>query len=485
MSFEIVEATITDIQAALDSGEITSRQLVLMYLERIADHDKNGLTINSVLEINPDALFIAESLDVERSLRGPRGPMHGIPVLLKDNINTGDKLHTSAGSLALKDSFAGEDAFIVAKLREAGAIIMGKANMTEFANFMTNGMPSGYSSRGGQVLNPYNISSPTGGSSAGSAVAVACNFCTVSVGTETSGSILNPGNLGSVIGIKPTVGLLSRSGILPLSNTQDTAGPMARTVKDAVLMLNAMLGQDVSDAAMGTNAGKTHEDYTVFLDKNGLQGARIGIPRDYYFEELTEEQLALFNASVELMREMGATIIDPADIRTAREIKYSSVVLNEFKTSINAYLSRLGPGAPMRTLKDIIDYNHAHPVETLKYGQATLIDAEYTSSGTLTEPQYIRDRATDLKLCKEEGIDAVIQEHQLDALLFPADFGARITSRAGYPSIVVPSGYTTAGAPFGVTFSAKAYQEPVLIRLAYAFEQYSKVRKAPSLRSFI
>ncbi|AIQ22169.1 amidase family protein [Paenibacillus sp. NPDC058367] len=485
MSFEIVEATIPEIQAALEAGELTSKQLVLMYYERIADHDKNGLTINSVLEINPDALFIAESLDVERTINGSRGPLHGIPVLLKDNINTGDKMHTSAGSLALANSFAGEDAFIVTKLREAGAIIMGKANMTEFANFMTTGMPSGYSSRGGQVLNPYNISTPTGGSSAGSAVAVACNFCTVSVGTETSGSILNPGNLGSIIGIKPTVGLLSRSGILPLSNTQDTAGPMARTVRDAVLLLNAMLGNDPQDAAMGTNIGRIHEDYTVFLDENGLQGARIGIPRDYYFEELTEEQLALFNASVDRMRELGATIIDPADIKTAREISYSSVVLNEFKTALNAYLSRLGPGAPMRTLKDIIDFNHAHPVETLRYGQATLIDAEYTSSGTQTEPKYLLHRATDLKLCKEEGIDATMKEHNLDALLFPADFGARITSRAGYPSIVVPSGYTSAGAPFGVTFSAKAYQEPTLIKLAYAYEQNYKVRKAPSLKSFI
>ncbi|MEK5252675.1 amidase family protein [Paenibacillus sp. FSL F4-0125] len=485
MSFEIVEATIPEIQAALESGDITSKQLVLMYYERIADHDKNGLTINSVLEINPDALFIAESLDVERAIKGSRGPLHGIPVLLKDNINTGDKMHTSAGSLALANSFAGEDAFVVTKLREAGAIIMGKANMTEFANFMTNGMPSGYSSRGGQVLNPYNISTPTGGSSAGSAVAVACNFCTVSVGTETSGSILNPGNLGSIIGIKPTVGLLSRSGILPLSNTQDTAGPMARTVRDAVLLLNAMLGNDNHDAAMGTNVGKIHEDYTIFLDENGLQGARIGIPRDYYFEELTDEQLALFNASVDRMRELGATIIDPADIKTAREISYSSVVLNEFKTALNAYLSRLGPEAPMRTLKDIIDFNHAHPVETLRYGQATLIDAEYTTSGTQTEPNYLRHRATDLKLCKEEGIDATMKEYNLDALLFPADFGARITSRAGYPSIVVPSGYTSAGAPFGVTFSAKAYQEPTLIKLAYAYEQHYKVRKAPSLKSFI
>ncbi|WP_150265137.1 amidase family protein [Paenibacillus tepidiphilus] len=485
MGFELTEATIAQIQAAMESGELTARQLILMYYERIAEHDKNGLTINSVLELNPDALFIAEALDAERALLGPRGPLHGIPVLLKDNINTGDKMHTSAGSLALADSYALDDAFLVARLREAGAVIMGKANMTEFANFMTTGMPSGYSSRGGQVLNPYNISTPTGGSSAGSAVAVACNFCTVSVGTETSGSILNPGNLGGIVGFKPTVGLISRSGILPLSNTQDTAGPMARTVQDAVLLMNVMAGEDSEDAATRSGTGKRHQDYTEFLDAGGLQGARIGIPRDYYFEELTDEQLALFNHTLEIMRRLGATIIDPADIRTAREIKYSSVVLNEFKTSLGAYLAGLGPGAKMRSLRDIIDFNHAHPTETLRYGQTTLIDAQFTTSGTLTEPQYLRDRLTDLRLCKEEGIDATMQEHGLDALLFPADFGARITSRAGYPSIVVPAGYTSQGVPFGIAFAARAYEEPVLIRLAYAFEQHHKVRRPPSLRSFL
>ena len=344
MSFEIVEATISDIQAALESGEITSRGLVLAYLERIVDHDKNGLTINSVLEINPDALFIAEALDVERGSQGTRGPLHGIPIMLKDNINTGDKMHTSAGSLALANSYAGEDAFLVNKLREAGAILLGKVNMTEFANFMTEGMPSGYSSRGGQVLNPYNISAPTGGSSAGSGVAVACNFCTASIGTETSGSILNPGNLSSTVGIKPTVGLVSRSGILPLSNTQDTAGPMARTVTDAVLLLNALVHTDPDDAASRTSIGRKHMDYSIFLERDGLRGARIGVPRDYYFEELTEEQLAIFNQAVERMREQGAVIVDPANIKTARQIAYSSVVMNEFKSALNAYLSRLTPG---------------------------------------------------------------------------------------------------------------------------------------------
>ena len=485
MGFELVEATIPQIQAAMESGELTAKQLVLMYYQRIAEHDKNGLTVNSVLELNPDALFIAEALDVERAAWGPRSPLHGIPVLLKDNINTGDKMHTSAGSLALADSHAGEDAFLVARLREAGAVIMGKANMTEFANFMTNGMPSGYSSRGGQVLNPYNISTPTGGSSAGSAVAVACNFCTVSVGTETSGSILNPSNLGGIVGLKPTVGLISRSGILPLSNSQDTAGPMARTVGDTVLLLNALAGEDKEDAATRTGSGKRHKDYTAFLNAEGLRGARIGIPRDYYFEELTEEQLAIFNGTLDVMRELGAIIVDPADIRTAREIKYSSVVLNELKSSLGAYLAKLGPGAKIRSLKEIIDFNHAHPVQTLRYGQSTLIDAEYTTSGTLTEPQYLQDRLTDLRLCKEEGMDATIREHKLDALLFPADFGARITSRAGYPSIVVPAGYTSAGVPFGITFAARAYEEPVLISLAYSFEQHHNIRRPPSLRSFI
>jgi amidase len=484
MGFELVEATIPHIQAAMESGELTAKQLVLLYYQRIAEHDKNGLTVNSVLELNPDALFIAEALDVERAAWGPRSPLHGIPILLKDNINTGDKMHTSAGSLALADSFAGEDAFLAARLREAGAVIMGKANMTEFANFMTNGMPSGYSSRGGQVLNPYNISTPTGGSSAGSAVAVACNFCTVSVGTETSGSILNPSNLGGIIGLKPTVGLISRSGILPLSNSQDTAGPMARTVRDAVLLLNALAGEDKEDAATRTGAGKRHKDYTAFLHAEGLRGARIGIPRDYYFEELTDEQLAIFNGAVDVMRGLGAIIVDPADIRTAREIKYSSVVLNEFKSSLGAYLAKLGPGASIRSLKDIIDFNHAHPVQTLRYGQSTLIDAEYTTSGTLTEPQYLKDRLTDLRLCKEDGIDATMREFELDALMFPADFGARITSRAGYPSIVVPAGYTSAGVPFGITFAARAYEEPLLISLAYSFEQRHNIRRPPSLHSF-
>jgi amidase len=260
---------------------------------------------------------------------------------------------------------------------------------------------------------------------------------------------------------------------------------MARTVTDAVLLLNALLGDDVNDLAMGAKKGKRQTDYTVFLDKNGLRGARIGIPRDYYFEELTDEQLVLFNNSVDSMKQQGAIIVESANIKSCRQIIYSSVVFNEFKSSINAYLSHLGPRAPIHSLKEIIEFNHQHPMETLKYGQSTLIETEYTTSGTLTEPNYIRDRTRDIQLCQTEGIDAVMKEFQLDALLFPADFGATITSRAGYPSIVVPSGYTGAGVPFGVTFSAQAYCEPTLIKLAFSFEQHSKIRKAPSLKSFL
>lgn len=485
MGFEVVEATITSMQAALAAGTITSRELVLIYLDRICNHDRNGLTINSVLSINPDALFIADELDSERAAQGARGPLHGIPVLLKANIDTDDRMSTSAGSLALADSYAGEDAFVVKRLREAGAIIFGKANMTEFANFMTDGMPSGYSSLGGQVLNPYNISKPTGGSSAGSGVAVACNFCMASVGTETSGSILNPSNLSSTVGIKPTVGLVSRSGVLPLSPSQDTVGPIARTVTDAALVLSAIAGYDPSDAATGPAKWEGPYDYTAYLVRGGLQGARIGIPRDYYFEELTDEQLAIFNAALEAMRREGAVIVDPADIRTARQIVYSSVVLNEFKAAINAYLAKLPPGAKLRTLNDIIAFNNDHSVETLRYGQTTLLAAETTTSGRLAETPYLRDRAADLRLCKVEGIDAALAEHRLDALLFPADFGARITSRAGYPSVIVPAGYTSEGVPFGVTFAGKAFSEPQLIRLAYDYEQSTLVRRPPSLKSFI
>ena len=484
MSFNVEEATIHQMQAAMEAGETSSRALVLHYLARIAASDKAGLTLNSVLELNPDALFLADSLDAERGRTGPRGPLHGIPILLKDNIDTGDQMHTSAGSLALAHSFAPRDAHLVKGLRAAGAVLLGKANMTEFANFMTAGMPTGYSSRGGQVLNPYNLSAPTGGSSAGSAVAVACSFCAAAVGTETSGSILNPAGRNAVVGLKPTVGLISRSGIIPISRSQDTAGPMARTVRDAALLLNAMTEPDEEDPATGT-AKPLPADYTAFLDSNGLEGARIGIPRDYYFEEVEEDRRNLFNRAVERMKELGAVIVDPADIPTSRQIVYSSVLLNEFKNGLEYYLSRLSAGAQVRTLGDIIAFNNAHPMEALRYGQSLLLDAEYRTSGSLTEPAYLRDRLTDLKLCRTEGIDAVMDRHRLDALLFPADFGSRIAARAGYPSLIVPAGKTAENVPFGVTFTARAFEEPMLFRLGYAYEQHTRARVTPSLKSYL
>ncbi|MGZ4112943.1 MAG: amidase family protein, partial [Tumebacillaceae bacterium] len=338
----LVEATIEDLQEKMASGEVTSAQLVLLYFDRIARFDKNGPKLNSVLELNPDALFIAEALDLERQVKGPRGPLHGIPVLVKDNIDTGDKMHTSAGSLALANSYAAEDSFVAKQLRAAGAVILGKANMTEWANFMTVNMPNGFSSRGGQVLNPYGPGQfDVGGSSSGSGSSVAANLATVAVGSETSGSILSPAGRNSLVGIKPTVGLVSRTGIIPIAHSQDTAGPMARTVADAAILLGALTGVDERDPATLSSEGRYLSDYTTCLDANGLQGARIGIARDYYFaEELDEEQLALIEAAIEVLKQAGAEVIDSIAIENAKEIDDNyDVLVYEFKPALNAYLS--------------------------------------------------------------------------------------------------------------------------------------------------
>ena len=314
MTFMIEEATIRGMHAAMASGELTARQLVVMYMERIARYDRAGMMLNAVQELNPDAVFIAEQLDRERSAGKIRGPLHGIPVLLKDNINTGDNMHTSAGSLALADNFAPEDAFLVSRLREAGAVILGKACMTEWANFMTTGMPAGYSSRGGQVRNPYGPGRiQPGGSSSGSAVAVAANLCAVSVGTETSGSILHPAYFNGIVGIKPTVGLISRSGIVPITYTQDTPGPMARTVEDAAILLGAMAGVDPLDAATLPGSGRVHADYTVFLERDGLRGARIGINRAYW-NSFRKEEHAIFENAILALREAGAIVVEGTDL---------------------------------------------------------------------------------------------------------------------------------------------------------------------------
>jgi amidase len=479
--FCVEEASIRDIQEAIFSGKLTCKELVLKYLERIASVDKSGLNINSIIEINPDALHIAEVLDHELNTIGPRGELYGVPILIKDNINTGDKMHTSAGSLALADSYAGEDAFIVKRLREAGAIILGKTNLTEFANFMSYDMNNGYSSRGGQVLNPYGPGKfDVGGSSSGSAAAVAANLCAAAIGTETSGSILNPSNQNSLVGIKPTLGLISRQGIIPIAHSQDTAGPMARTVRDAAIILGVLTGVDVRDPATFCSRNKAYEDYVQFLDSKGLESARIGIARDYYFDELDEESRKITEEAIEAMRSCGAVIIDNISIPTARGFSSYNVLLHEFKNGINYYLSTLGSQLTMKTLKDIIEFNNRNSNLALKYGQGVLMDADKTS-GTLTEAEYLKDRIKDIKYSQEQGLDFVMKEYDLDAIVFPGAEGADIAARAGYPSITVPAGYTSNGEPFGITFTASAFTEPVLLKLAYSYEQNSKKRKKPEL----
>jgi amidase len=473
------EATIAELQAAMELGQLTARRLVMLYLERIASYDKAGPMLNSVLEINPEALQIAEALDYERRDRGPRGPLHGIPILLKDNLDTGDKMHTSAGSLALADSYARTDSFVAAQLRKAGAIILAKANMTEWANFMTRNMPNGFSSRGGQVLNPYGPGRfDVGGSSSGSGAAIAANLAVASIGTETSGSILSPASANSVVGIKPTVGLVSRSGIIPIACSQDTAGPLARTVRDAALVLTAIAGVDEQDPATTANQGA--RDYAQFLDKDGLRGARIGLPRSPYYDRLGEARLAIMEQAIADLRAAGAEVIDPISFPAAGERFDINVMLYEFKPCLNAYLRQVAPHVPVRSLREVIEFNLAHAQQTLRYGQTILLSAE-EKSGTLTEPEYLEARLRDLRLSQDQGIDHALREYQLDALLFPGNWGAGLAARAGYPSICVPGGYTAEGQPLGVTFTSTAYSEPTLLRLAYAYEQATLRRRPPTL----
>ncbi len=473
----VEEATIRKLQEGMSSGRLTSRDIVRAYMDRIALYDRQGPGLNSVLELNPEALLIAEALDAERARKGPRGPLHGIPVLVKDNVDTADMMHTSAGSLALADSYAPRDSFVARKLREAGAIILGKANMTEWANFMTDKMPNGYSSRGGQVLNPYGPGvHDVGGSSSGSGAAVAANLAAVSIGTETSGSILNPACNNSLVGIKPTVGLLSRSGVVPISHVQDTPGPMARTVEDAAVLLGVLTGVDEEDVATWASEGRFYSDYTRFLDRDGLKGARIGFARSF-LERLDEERVALISAAEEAFKDAGAEIVEVIVTRPRRW--QSSSLIHEFKPAINRYLSRLPANVAVHSLKELVEFNDSRPDVMLKYGQTVLVKSEATS-GTLTEPDYIAGRAEEDRTSRE-SIDSVLNEHRLDAILFPLIMNAAISARAGYPSITVPVGYTQQGRPVGVTLAAGAYSEPVLIRLAYAFEQVTQARKSPKL----
>ncbi|MBB6672144.1 amidase family protein [Cohnella nanjingensis] len=477
------------LQAAMEQGTTTSVAIVGGYLARIRKYDP---LLRSILELNPDALEIAAALDLERNERGSRGMLHGIPILLKDNIDTHDRMHTSAGSLALADSIAPEDAFVASRLRAAGAVLIGKANMTEMANYMSSTMWSGYSARGGQTLNPYGPGELfVGGSSSGSAAAVAANLCAASIGTETSGSIISPASQNNLVGIKPTLGLVSRSGIIPIAHSQDTAGPIARTVTDAAILLGALTGADARDPATLAHPDRALRDYTPFLDADGLRQARIGIPR-FYYKELDEPRLAILEAAIAALRRQGATVIDPVAL-PCEETQWDWHVLRyEFKWGINDYLSRLGSGTAVRTLRDVIAFNEANADRALKYGQDTMRHAEETTSGTLAEQEYLDSLKRSREMSRERGIDHALAEHRLDALLFlGAEDGSDLAARAGYPSLTVPGGYTENGVvapggyetrgPQGITFVGAAYSEPTLIKLAYGYEQATRHRFAPSL----
>lgn len=482
----VVEADIMSLQSAMESGRISSEQLTLAYLERI--QDINPL-INAVLELNPDAIEIARSLDLERKEKGSRGKLHGIPILLKDNIDTGDRMHTSAGSVVLASNLAAEDAYVAAKLREAGAVLLGKTNMTEWSNFMSSGMPAGYSSRGGQVLNPYGPGEVfVSGSSSGSAAAVAASLAAAAIGTETAGSIVGPAAQHALVGIKPTVGLASRSGIIPISFNQDTPGPLARSVEDAAILLGAIAGKDERDERTQSNGAEVYQDYTVFRDAEYLSKARIGIPRAYY-EHLDEEQLAIMEEAIAALKREGATIVDPVPLPVEYSNWNQGVVGYEFKKGINAYLSRLDESVPVHSLRELIAYHINHAKHALKYGQDTL---EQSEAVEMTEEQYIQEQTSYKEKARREGIEYLMEKERLDALLIPGDADGRyMAARMGYPLVCVPAGYSKEGiidpdgdstkGPFGVIFSGSAFSEPVLIKLAYGFEQATRHRVPPQL----
>jgi amidase len=492
-TFELEEATVARLQELMQAGSHTAWAIAESYLRRIDRIDKRGPAVNAVIELNPDALAIADALDAERRTMGPRGPLHGIPVLLKDNIDTADRMATTAGSLALAGSIALEDAFVARRLREAGAVILGKTNLSEWANFRSTRSSSGWSGRGGQTRNPYALDRNPSGSSTGSAVAVAANLCAVAIGTETDGSIVSPAAVNGVVGIKPTVGLVGRSGIIPIAHSQDTAGPLARTVADAATVLGALTGVVPRDDATRAGSGKAHADYTRFLDPRGLEGSRIGVARNFFSRH--EKVDALMESAIAEMKRRGAVIVDPADIATARALKEPEykVMLYEFKAGLNAYLAGLGPLAPVRSLTQIIAFNEDNrEAEMPFFGQEHLVRAD--EMGPLTSAEYAEALEASQRLARAEGIDATLGAHRLDAIIAPTggpawvtdpingDHGSGGSSRpaavAGYPIVTVPAGFVH-GLPVGISFMGAAYSEPTLIKLAFAFEQATSHRRPP------
>ena len=458
--------SIQDIHSAFKAKQLTVRELVLAYLSRIAEIDSCDDGLNSMLEINPDALFIADALDEKLRNNEVLPPLFGIPILLKDNINTADRLHTSSGSVALADNYAPYDAHIVRCLRNAGAVILGKANLTEFANYMTReNMPTGYSSRGGQVFNPYNRNTHPGGSSSGSGVAVAAGLCTVSIGTETSGSIISPAQQNGIVGVKPTLGLVGRSGIIPISSTHDTAGPMARTVREAAVLLSVIADTDPCDPA--THSRNTRVDYTKYLDKDGLKGIKIGINRSQKLDNfaLSEEERAMFDNLCNVVTDAGATLIDNVDIDS--DFNIGAIMHNEFKACMNYYLSTLGGSTAIKTMRDIIEYNQAHAAVALKYGQSILLDVQNNTSGTMTEPKYIEA----LKRREEiiAGFDRLFDETGINVML--CETFTNIAPFTGFPCMTIPIGQKQDKVPMGSYWIARRYDEVTLLKVTYAVEQ--------------
>lgn len=498
---EIVEATIAELQEGMVRGGLTSRNLVDMYLERIEALDQSGPSVFSVLEVNPDARRIARALDRERRNGRVRGPLHGIPILLKDNIDTGDKMETTAGSLALSGAPAPRDATVAARLRAAGAVILGKANLSEWANFRGFGSSSGWSGKGGQTKNPYVLDRNPCGSSSGSAAAVSANFAAAALGTETDGSIVCPSHINGVVGIKPTVGLTSRAGVIPISHTQDTVGPHGRTVADAAAVLGALTGVDPRDPATARSAGHFHTDYTQFLDPDGLRGARIGVPRGGGFWGYSRYTDAIAEEAIEAMRDAGAIIVDEAEIPTIDELNADQaeiiVLIYEFKRDLNAYLATR-TGVPIRSLADAIEFNIEHAARELKwFGQEFF---ELAEAEIFSEEDYLAALERGPRLAGLEGIDAVLRTENLDALFAPTGSPAWTTDPvngdhflgassgpaavAGYPIINVPAGQAF-GLPVGVSFMGTAWSEPTLIKLASGFENVTRARFQPTFQRSI
>ena len=491
-AFPLEEATVADLQAAMDSRTTSSRRIVEAYLARIEEVDRRGPTLRAVIEINPDALAIADALDAERRAKGPRGPLHGIPVLIKDNIDTADRMATSGGSLALAGSIAQRDAFVVRRLREAGAVILGKTNLSEWANFRSTRSTSGWSARGGLTRNPYVLDRNPCGSSSGTGAAIAANLAVVGVGTETDGSITCPAAVMALVGIKPTLGLVSRSGIIPIAHSQDTAGPMARTVADAAILLTVLAGADPEDEA--TQGRPAALDYSKSLAVDGLRGARIGVARARFMGKTGPADEVIEQAVRDLAR-LGAVIVDPADIPHAGTYDDDELLVleYEFKADLNRYLGRLGPAAPVHSLAELIAFNEAHAAEEMPFfGQELFLSSQ--RRGSLGDVKYRAARARILRLAGAKGIDAVLRKHKLDALVtltsnpaWPTDLvnGDHVVAGsttapavAGYPHITVPAGQVR-GLPVGLSFIGGKSSEATLIRLAYAYEQGTRRRQPP------